>query len=81
MSFIAQMLTDWCRDPELLKKLKGRFLQFARPGDTITTRGKVIEKRADGQKEEIVCEVWAENQKGEIVLGRGLAVIEIPSKG
>lgn len=78
MSFASQMITDWCRDPGFLKELKGRFLQFARPGDTITARGRVMDKKADGDKGKIVCEVWAENQRGEVVMGRGLAVVELP---
>jgi len=80
MSFVSQMITDWCHDPGLLKELKGRFLQFARAGDTITARGKVIEKKADAEKGKIICEVWAENQGGEVVMGKGLALVELPLK-
>lgn len=78
LAFINQMMTDWLRDPGGLKELDGRFTGVVYPGDTITTRGKVVDKRIEAGSKKIICEVWAENQKGEIVIGKGLAVAEVP---
>lgn len=78
LAFISQMMTDWLHDPSSLKELKGRFTGVVYPGDRITTKGKVVDKRTEGGKRKVVCEVWAENQRGEIVIGKGLAVAEVP---
>ncbi|MBW1887126.1 MAG: dehydratase [Deltaproteobacteria bacterium] len=80
LAFISQMMTDWLLDPSCLKELKGRFTGVVYPGDTITSKGKVVDKRIEEGRKKIICEVWAENQKGEIVIGKGLVVAEVPSE-
>ena len=78
LAFISQMMTDWLLDPGGLKELNGRFIGIVYPGDIVTTKGKVVDKRIEEGRKKIICEVWAENQKGEIVIGKGLAVVEAP---
>ncbi len=41
------------------------FIQAARPGDTLTTRGTVKSRTAVAGGERVECEVWIENDKGE----------------
>jgi acyl dehydratase len=41
------------------------FIQAARPGDTLTTRGAVKSTSVVDGRERVECEVWLENQKGE----------------
>ncbi len=41
------------------------FIQAARPGDTLTTRGTVTSRTAVAGGERVECEVWIENDKGE----------------
>ena len=59
---------------------------LVRPGDVISCRGKVLEKRPakDGadphEVPEIEIELWAENQKGEKVV-TGRATVTVPSRG
>jgi acyl dehydratase len=43
------------------------FIQAARPGDTLTTRGSVKATSVVDGRERVECEVWLENQKGEKV--------------
>ena len=75
MGFVAQLLTQWLRRGRV-RKLSARFVKIVRPGDELTCRGRVAELR----KEKSVCraelEIWAENQKGELVL-RGHATCEL----
>ena len=44
------------------------FIAPVHPGDTITTKGKVKEKHAEGEVIRVVAEVWCEKQNGEKVL-------------
>ena len=75
MGFVAQLLTQWLRRGHV-RKLSARFVKIVRPGDELACRGRVAELR----KEKSACwaelELWAENQKGELVL-RGHATCEL----
>jgi 3-hydroxybutyryl-CoA dehydratase len=67
LAFISQMMTHqfeyaWIDGGEMEIK----FLAPVRPGDSITTRGKVIEKNKDERS--ITCEVFCENQEAHKVL-------------
>jgi acyl dehydratase len=44
-----------------------KFVMAVNSGNTITYRGKVIEKKLEGDKKYIICDVWAENERGEKV--------------
>ncbi len=41
------------------------FIQAARPGDTLVTRGAVKSRTVVDGRERVDCEVWIENDKGE----------------
>lgn len=75
MGFVSQMLTSWLRRGHV-RKLSARFVKIVRPGDELTAHGRIAELR----KEKGACfaevELWAENQKGELVL-RGHATCEL----
>jgi acyl dehydratase len=75
MGFVSQMLTSWLRRGHV-RKLTARFVKIVRPGDELTAHGRIAELR----KEKGACfaelELWAENQKGELVL-RGHATCEL----
>ena len=85
MGFVAQSVTDWVGAGRV-RKVAARFAALVRPGDVITCRGKVLEKRPakDGagphEMPEIEIELWAENQKGEKVV-TGRATVTVPSRG
>ena len=49
MGSVGQLLTDWV-GPEALKKLKVRFSGVVKPGDVITCKGKILEKRTEEGK-------------------------------
>lgn len=80
LSFISQMLTDWCHDPGAIKELNARFQEAVQVGDTVFCKGKIVDKKVEGKIGRLICEVWAENQKGRVVVGEGLAILEMPLK-
>ena len=75
--YLAQLVMDWVGVEATLKRLSFRYGDFVFPGDTLTCRGRVAEKKDDGVVE---CELWIENQHGVRVLKNGKAVVELSSK-
>jgi hypothetical protein len=47
-------------------------------GDLVWCRGRVVGKRVEDGKGIVACEIWAENQNGELSV-RGAAEVELPS--
>jgi len=70
LAYISQMMTNWVSKAWISGgELEVTFLAPVRPGDTITSKGKVIDK--DEGKGIVTCEVYCENQKGEkVVIGK-----------
>lgn len=73
MAYCQRLVTDWVKDPGLLKKLKVRFRGNVRPGDDVIIKGIVKEKDAN----KIVLEISAVNQKGEVVISDAMAEVAI----
>src|ERR687887_204896 len=63
--WMAQMLTDWLPSPMALKKFGVSYRAMARPGDTITCKGKIVNKYEKDGEYLVDCEISAENQRGE----------------
>lgn len=81
MAFLGQLMTDWIGDPGALKQLHCRFSKMVRPGDTVTAKGTVAEKKVEQGEHLVLCKIWVENQHGEVVLTGGLGVAALPSRG
>lgn len=75
MAFVGQLLTSWLRRGHV-RKLGARFIKIVWPGDELTCHGRIAELRRDGGACYADVELWAENQKGELVL-RGQATCEL----
>jgi acyl dehydratase len=75
MSFIGQLLSAWLRRGHV-RKLSARFVKIVWPNDELTCRGRIAELRKEGGGCYADVELWAENQKGELVL-RGSATCEL----
>jgi len=76
MGFLAELATDWTRGARL-KRIQSRLVKFVWPGDVLTARGRVVERRFEpGDAYTIDLELWAENQRGELVT-RGLATYQL----
>ena len=76
MGFVAQSLTDWAGAGSV-RKLGVRFAGLVRLKETVTCRGRVIEK---DDAHTVELEVWAENGKGDKVV-TGRATVALPSRG
>ncbi len=76
MGFLAELAADWTRGARL-KRLQSRLVKFIWPGDVLTARGRVVERRFEaGYTYTMDLELWAENQRGELVT-RGLASYQL----
>ena len=68
MGFIGELVVDWLRGARL-RRFSARFVKIIWPGDVITSRGRVVDRRfEEGGSYAVDIEVWAENQRGELVL-------------
>jgi acyl dehydratase len=75
MGFVGQLLTSWLRRGHV-RRLAARFVKIVWPGDELTCRGRIGELRKENGACYADVELWAENQKGELVL-RGHAICEL----
>ena len=73
MGVAARMLSGWAGDPAAVKRLKVRFSTMIEPGQTLTAKGEVAE--VDGRR--ILVRFHAEDEKGEKVLSKGEAELEL----
>lgn len=79
ISWFGHLMTDWIGDDGFLKRLKVQLRGPNLVGDTMWCKGKVIDKRIEGSEHLVECEMWGENQKGEITT-RSNAVVVLPSR-
>ena len=75
----AKMLSNWIGVDGRLKKLGYNVRVMGFPGDTLTCKGKVVRKYADGGANLADCELWVENQNAEKV-ATGTATVALPSR-
>jgi acyl dehydratase len=68
MGFLGELAVEWLRGARL-RRFTGRFVKIIWPGDVITSRGRVADRRfEDGGRYLVDIELWAENQRGELVV-------------
>lgn len=76
MGFLGELVMDWVRGARL-RKFQARFVKIVWPGDVLTSRGRVVDRRFEAPgRYAIDIEAWAENQRGELVV-RGLATFQL----
>jgi acyl dehydratase len=76
MGFLGELVVDWLRGARL-RRYAARFVKIVWPGDVITCRGRVVDRRFEGSGVYAIdLEVWAENQRGELVL-KGLVTAQL----
>ena len=73
--FLGQLITDWARGAQI-KKFSTKFIRLIWPGDTLVCKGRVSDRHGENGRYAIELEVWAENQKGELVL-KGSATLSV----
>ena len=67
MGFVGQAITQWVPKHQL-KRFNVRFMGIAFPGDRITVRATVTEKKYEGDTLRVVCDTKAQDQNGEVKL-------------
>lgn len=79
MGFVGQAITAWI-PRRYLSRFMVRFAGMARPGNTITISGRVVDKRSQGGETLITCEVVAVDEQGDVKVS-GSFDASLPSKG
>jgi acyl dehydratase len=75
MGFLGQLVTDWARGAQV-RRLSVKFIRVLWPGDTLVCKGRVSDRHGQDGKYFIELDVWAENQKGELVV-RGAVTLQV----
>ena len=78
-AFLVQMLTDWIGVDGVLKKFSCSYRGMDYPDQTMTCKGAVTKKYAQGGENCVECDIWAENPKGEKTT-IGSALVVLPAK-
>jgi acyl dehydratase len=78
-AFLGQFMTDWISSEGTLKKIaysnRGRVF----PDEPFIMKGRITEKRIEGEQNLVECEIWGENKVGERV-AVGSATVILPSR-
>ncbi len=75
MGFLGQLVSDWARGAQL-RKYNVRFIKMVWPGDTVVCKGRVTDRFGEAGRYLADLDLWAENQKGELVM-KGQAQIQL----
>ena len=74
--FLGQLLTDWAGEQGTLRRLICSYRGINLPGESITCHGEVNKKYIEEGRNQVLCLIWAENNKGDrTVAGRGTVVL------
>jgi acyl dehydratase len=79
VAWLCQVATNWMGDDGFIKKFWGEVRRFNLVGDTHWLKGKVKDKRRDGDEALAELDLWAYDQRGEETI-RGGAVVALPSR-
>ena len=89
-AFLAQQVQDWAGPGAFLRKLAFRNRVMVYPGDSLVCGGAVTALRRDDDANSLShwgrvrvggfaeCELWIENQRGERVVERASAAVQLP---
>ena len=67
MGFLGQLVSDWARGAQL-RRYGVRFIKMVWPGDTVVCKGRVTDRYGENGRYFAEIDLWAENQKGELVM-------------
>lgn len=80
LGLLDRMMRDWIGEHGWLKKIACSYRDFDVPGNVLTCKGKVVSKTIGEGEGCVHCEIWVQNQKGEVTV-KGTAIAIIPLKG
>ena len=75
MGFLGQLVSDWARGAQL-RKYNVKFVKIVWPGDTVVCKGRVTDRWGESGRYFADIDLWAENQKGELVM-KGQSEIQL----
>jgi acyl dehydratase len=75
MGMLGQLISDWARGGQL-RRYNVRFIKMVWPGDTIVCKGRVSDRWGTGGRYFAEIDLWAENQRGELVM-KGSSQIQL----
>jgi acyl dehydratase len=75
MGFLGQLVSDWARGAQL-RRYVVKFIKIVWPGDTVVCKGRVTDRWGEQGRYHAEIDLWAENQKGELVM-KGQATIQL----
>jgi len=78
-SWMGNLLTNWVGDDGFVRLMSVQVRSHNLMGDTTWCRGRVTGKRRENGENLVDCELWAENQRGEITV-RGSATVVLPGR-
>lgn len=79
-AWLGELLTNWVGLDGVIKSYGCSYRGMDVPGDTLTCKGTVTKKYAEGDENLVDCEIWLENGKGDKTTP-GTAVVALPLKG
>ncbi len=79
ITWLAHLMTNWMGDDGFLKKHNVELRLFNFIGDTTWCKGKVTKKYIENGEHLVDCDIWAENQRGEVT-APGHATVVLPSR-
>ena len=75
MGMLGQLISDWARGGQL-RRYHVRFIKMVFPQDTVVCKGRVSDRHGEGGRYFVEVELWAENQRGELVM-KGHSTIQL----
>ena len=79
-AWLGELLSNWVGEGGTIKSYGCSYRGMDVPGDTLTCKGTVTKKYAEGDENLVDCEIWLENGKGDKTTP-GTAVVALPQKG
>lgn len=79
-AWLGQLVGDFAGDQGSIKSYTCSYRGMDVPGDKLTCRGIVTEKKQEAGENLISLDIWLENGKGDKTTP-GTAVVALPSKG
>ncbi|MBI3967405.1 MAG: MaoC family dehydratase N-terminal domain-containing protein [Chloroflexi bacterium] len=79
VSWLGNLMTNWIGDEGFLRRLSAQVRRFNIVGDVSRCQGKVTRKYLDGDQALVDCDIWIENQRGEIT-AQGTATARLPRR-
>ena len=79
IAWASTLVTNWMGDSAFLKRLWVQVRRFNIEADVQWYRGEVIAKQIEDGEAQVICDIWAENQRGEVT-APGQAIVLLPSR-